>query len=262
MKTLPSLHYTEFLKRASCYGDVCLPDTSEVMKNFLPAPYFLNLYPTAIYLLDYVRRKYLSIIPAGNDILGYSAKYIIDSGPECFFDLLHPQDLNIINKTIFPANVYSFRENALPACRDMAFTCTYRIRNKGGSYSFVQQRSCYISQAPDGMPLATLGIITNISHFKTDSRIVHIIEDLSKAYSGTTSSITKFYYPDENGAILSRREIDVLKWVCEGLSSKQIADKLHISIHTINNHRKNMLEKTNCKNVSELLNHAVRNGML
>lgn len=55
---------------------------------------------------------------------------------------------------------------------------------------------------------------------------------------------------------LSERELEILKMVAEGLSSKEIAEKLHLSYHTINTHRKNILKKLSCKSAAELLNYA------
>lgn len=53
---------------------------------------------------------------------------------------------------------------------------------------------------------------------------------------------------------LSSREIDVLKQLINGLSSKEIAQKLNISINTVNSHRSSLLKKCNVKNVVELMN--------
>ncbi|HEX3165392.1 MAG TPA: LuxR C-terminal-related transcriptional regulator, partial [Chitinophagaceae bacterium] len=55
---------------------------------------------------------------------------------------------------------------------------------------------------------------------------------------------------------------DVLKYLADGLSSKQIAGKLNISINTINNHRKKMLLKTNCKSSAELISYTAKHGIL
>jgi DNA-binding CsgD family transcriptional regulator len=56
--------------------------------------------------------------------------------------------------------------------------------------------------------------------------------------------------------------MEILKYMATGQSSKQIADTLSISINTINNHRKSMLSKTNCNSSAELINYAVRHGLL
>ncbi len=57
--------------------------------------------------------------------------------------------------------------------------------------------------------------------------------------------------------VLSERETDVLKLLATGLSNKEIADKLHISIHTVISHRKNITQKTGIKSVSGLTIYAV-----
>lgn len=61
--------------------------------------------------------------------------------------------------------------------------------------------------------------------------------------------------PSEN-FVLSEREKDVLALVAKGLSSKEIADKLNISLHTVNSHRKNIVKKTNIKSVAGLTMYA------
>jgi two-component system invasion response regulator UvrY len=52
---------------------------------------------------------------------------------------------------------------------------------------------------------------------------------------------------------LSEREVDVLKYIKEGLSSKEIAEKLFLSSRTVEVHRSNILKKLNLKNTASLL---------
>jgi DNA-binding NarL/FixJ family response regulator len=56
---------------------------------------------------------------------------------------------------------------------------------------------------------------------------------------------------------LSERETDVLKNLVTGMSNKEIADKLNISINTVITHRKNITQKTGIKSVSGLTIFAV-----
>ncbi|KWW29213.1 MAG: regulator of cell morphoproteinis and NO signaling [bacterium P3] len=56
---------------------------------------------------------------------------------------------------------------------------------------------------------------------------------------------------------LSDREKDVLVLVAKGLSSKEIADKLCLSVHTVNSHRKNITRKTGIKSVAGLAAYAM-----
>ncbi len=61
---------------------------------------------------------------------------------------------------------------------------------------------------------------------------------------------------------LSERETDVLVLVAKGLSSKEIADKLNISIHTVNSHRKNITHKTGIKSVAGLAVYAMIHNLM
>lgn len=61
---------------------------------------------------------------------------------------------------------------------------------------------------------------------------------------------------------LSARERDVLKLVALGLSNKEIADRLFISIHTVITHRKNITEKLSIKSISGLTVYAIINGII
>jgi DNA-binding NarL/FixJ family response regulator len=54
---------------------------------------------------------------------------------------------------------------------------------------------------------------------------------------------------------LTERELEIAKLVCQELSSEQIADNLHLSLHTVNTHRKNILKKINAKNAIDLMNY-------
>ena len=61
---------------------------------------------------------------------------------------------------------------------------------------------------------------------------------------------------------LSDRETDVLILVAKGLSSKEIADKLNISVHTVNTHRKNITHKTGIKSVAGLAVYAMLHNLV
>lgn len=61
---------------------------------------------------------------------------------------------------------------------------------------------------------------------------------------------------------LSAREIELLTRVAQGLSNKQIADQLFISIHTVITHRKNITSKLGIKSISGLTLYAALNNLV
>ena len=65
-----------------------------------------------------------------------------------------------------------------------------------------------------------------------------------------------------HNSVLSEREITVLKLISTGLTNKQIADQLFLSLHTITTHRKNIGNKLGIKSVSGLTVYAIVNNII
>lgn len=63
-------------------------------------------------------------------------------------------------------------------------------------------------------------------------------------------------------AMLTDREREVLKLIAEGLSSKEIASELGVSLKTIDSHRSNLMEKLDIHKVSGLVRFAIRTGLV
>lgn len=61
---------------------------------------------------------------------------------------------------------------------------------------------------------------------------------------------------------LSDREIEVLKLIVKGFTNNQIAKNLYISIHTVNSHRKNIIQKLGIKSAAGLAMFAVVNNIV
>ena len=61
---------------------------------------------------------------------------------------------------------------------------------------------------------------------------------------------------------LTKREIEILKLIAEGLSSQEIADKLFISLRTVETHRLNINQKLDVKNTAGLVKEALKRGLI
>lgn len=76
------------------------------------------------------------------------------------------------------------------------------------------------------------------------------------------SQINKNPFPNKNNETLSSREKNILKHIALGLTNKDIADQLFISIHTVVTHRKNITQKLGIKSVSGLTVYAILNNLI
>jgi DNA-binding NarL/FixJ family response regulator len=61
---------------------------------------------------------------------------------------------------------------------------------------------------------------------------------------------------------LSQREKEVMQLICQGFTSTEIAEKLHLSPKTVDNHRTNLLSKTDTKNSAHLVMFAIKNHLM
>ena len=65
-----------------------------------------------------------------------------------------------------------------------------------------------------------------------------------------------------NKADLNEREIEVLKLVCQECSNQEIADKIFLSVRTVEGYRARLFEKTNSKNLVGLVIYAIKRGII
>lgn len=258
--------YTDYLELVKYYPEIKTREfVDKIRKRFeynggLPAQ-----YTPVIYVLDYTENKYLYVDEACFDLFGYTAKQWKEEGIEGFLSKWHPDDFLIMNARVFPENIKFLENIADTQHEDLIFSFNYRVLNAKGEYITILQRSSFIPGTEKAKPLGSIGVAFEITHFKTDNSVVQTIEE-SKSIDGKYYNkvlFKKVYFPPTTApGVISKREMEILRFIAQGFSSKQIADHLFLSINTINNHRKNMLQKTGCKNSSELLNFAMKHRLI
>lgn len=78
-----------------------------------------------------------------------------------------------------------------------------------------------------------------------------------KTHKALTNEIKSYH-----GGMLSEKEKEVLKLVCDGNSHPEIATKIGIAVVTVRFHIKNINHKTECKTVADLVKYAIRNKII
>jgi DNA-binding NarL/FixJ family response regulator len=84
-----------------------------------------------------------------------------------------------------------------------------------------------------------------------------VFKAMQKAGSSQKAHNTINHIPVE----LSPREKEVLGLICQEHTNQEIADRLFVSVRTIEGHRNNLLLKTGCRNTAGLVMFAIRNGL-
>lgn len=263
MSLIPN-SYHELLAHAANYSNLSKPQMVEVFKGLGLQGMALHAQAPIFYVVDYSQRKYLYIDPSCEKLLGYQADFLAEVGPMYFTGLWNRNDYKCFNEKICSETIQFLKNQSVSDYPDFSFSYNYRVRAKDGNYLTVLQRSTYLAASNDGKQLAAVGYIIDITGFKTDSSIVHTIEKVDRNLT-TLSKVPLFksvHYPDKADSILSKRELEILSAVNDGLCSKEIAGKFLLSPNTVNNHRKNMLEKTKTNNCTELIRYARQHGLM
>ena len=176
---------------------------------------------------------------------------------EAFYDNIHPDDLYFALETGLMSYDYAY---SVPPSERTGCIMKYefRVKSKTGKYVWVNFRIVIYELDSNGdlwLLVFLSDIIPNQDQNRKPKRIlINVNTGKTFNYFDDTDIVEK--------PVLSKREIDVIKLLSEGYCSKEIADRLFISINTVNKHRHSILEKTNSENTAQAVLYATRLGLI
>ena len=106
-----------------------------------------------------------------------------------------------------------------------------------------------------------------------DTSMTELLEAINAIYKGDNyfnknisdtilkSIINKSKNETSEQETLTKREKEVITLVVDGLTNKEIAEKLFISIRTVDSHKNNIMQKLNLKSSVELVKYAIKNNL-
>jgi len=265
MSTVKKITYTGLLNEV--YFRSKEIDDREVIRLVRQAsaiPQQLLPFKGIIHVIDYTKRRHVGISGPLKEMIGYVPRDIMDNGLDFVIDIFQKDDFKVYNESIFNRIVEKLKETPQQQQDELLFSFNYRMKSPGGKWLHLFQQTCYVTDPVTKLPLYNIGMVTDISSLKKNNSMVFAIDrkNNGEGFLHATNLITEYFYPDQEEAQLSKREREILAWLAEGYSSKLIADKLFVSESTIVNHRKNMLKKTNTKNIAELIYYAINKGII
>jgi DNA-binding CsgD family transcriptional regulator len=191
-------------------------------------------------------------------MIGYTADEMLQRGMAYVTSLIHPEDIGDYQKAV--KFVWEFLLSLPPARRKYYKTSAdFRIRTKSGSYKRLLQQNTTLQTDRAGNILLLLMVLTDISHLKKEQGVsAAIISTENEGYLVWDAKDTHL----QNQIAFSKRERELIKLLAEGFSTRQIADMLNLSEHTVSTHRRNMLDKTNLANARALVSYAISHGLI
>jgi DNA-binding CsgD family transcriptional regulator len=206
------------------------------------------------YLFNVSTTQFEFISPGIEKVLGYKPE---DIDLDFFFDKFHPEDMKLYVN--FENEVGKFLYS-LPKEKMFKYKIRMdlRMRKSDGTYIRILYQNMVFDLTEDGHILRSFGAHTDISYLKMDGKPSLSFIGFDGEPSFIDVKVGDELIPVKE--ILSTREKEILLLIMNGMQNKEIAAHLHISKETVDKHRKNMLEKSGCKNSGELIAKAIRNG--
>lgn len=229
------------------------------LKRFSLFEELSNSIPCAVYVLDYSNQKYLFVSESCKAIIGYTAKECMEMGQrEWLENCIEKEDAEVFKNKVFNRFVDEATKISTEDIRNCRFSVNYRLKRKDGVVIKVLQQSVVLESNTNGYPLLVLGIIIDITSCKPDNKILFSVSHYHP-HTGIRTISSDSYCLEEKK--LTVREKEIIKHIVYGHKSSKIANLLCISENTVKVHRRNILEKTKCRNVAELINYVISAGI-
>lgn len=190
-------------------------------------------------VFDKGSNKFLYHNDSFKSILGYSRQEMALGGWDFWFQKIKPEELPVI-RPVFESMI---QNPEFGSSRNSTSSFSYHIQDACREWCLIQHQLSFLIKSCNELVISYLYDLSN------KERIENIFSRLRFSVHNRTRGI-------------SNREMEVLLLIGEGFSSRQIAEKLYISIHTAISHRKHLIEKFAVKNTAQLIREASKSGVI
>lgn len=226
----------------------------DISKNLIDAFALGSYYYFIVNMHDY------SISQCSDSILDIHGGKKIPKSLREVIDLVHPDD----TAYVLQAEEATLERIAAVGFENHLYLKTaynFRMRIHDGTYRLFHHQAIRLAIDETGSISTVLNIHTDIQHITKVNNYIALVTGVGERndyFQINLSTDTKSLDVPR----LSKREMEVLALLANGLSSQMIADKLFISVQTVHVHRKNLLKKTNVNNVGALIKYGLESGLV
>ncbi len=236
-----------------------LDSDKTILPQIMALEKFSSSGRTFYFVVDIIHKQYLYVSESVEMVTGYTQQECMEKGIQFSFDICHPDDRKLLQKVNNCTK--NWLDELLPHQKtNFEFSNNFRIRHLEGHTVKILRQTRFLRLNEKGKPTLLLGICQDFTPFKTDDNIVLAMRGYDEVEKKMVEKQLVFY-PEIAAFQISDRELAVLRCIHQGLSNQKITEKLFISMHTVKSHRKNMLSKTGCGTMQELIYKAQQQGL-
>jgi DNA-binding CsgD family transcriptional regulator len=214
---------------------------------------------SSISIFDLYKKDHIFLSRGFETQLGWNIDEMEKEGHQYIDSRVHPTDLLSLLKSGIYYLQLAFFQVPNNEWKNYKLISDYRVKNSTGNYVRVIEQHVCLEFDKHGNVWLDLSIMD----LSPDQDIS--IPFRSRLMNFKTGELFE-YKPEiiikKKQVQLSYREKEVLRLVATGMVSKQIADKLFISVNTVNTHRQNIIEKLDVSNTAEAIRYASELGWL
>jgi len=234
------------------------PDYRTVENSISMLERMAEVENSSIAIFDLFKKEFISIRSKYREVVDADLDEARKYGPAYYISRMHPDDGPIVLDTY--KKVFEFSFNLpLEERKDYKTIFNFRLGYHGKYFNFVQQ-IVTLELTPNGkiwLGLSLSDMLPDNEKFdKVNRRIINLRNGQYYLFNDDDDD------KENTWQSLSPRELEVLGLVSKGYVSKEIADKLFISVNTVNNHRQKILEKIKAANTNEAVRYARNLGLL
>lgn len=215
-------------------------------ENFIIMPLMFSTAPLSI-------RIRISLKMHG---LKKSPKYLKE-----IIDLIHPDDIEYVMDAE-RMTIEKMHEIGWEHQQNLKCSYCFRMKTHKGNYEMFHHQSLHIAKDREGKLLQAVNIHTNIHHITHQNSYIVLVAGIGGRNDFHQMQYRKNNEIDSPPPYLTKREIEILSYLSKGNSAKQISDILDLSYHTVTTHRRNILHKTDCRKIPELVKKALEWGLI
>lgn len=213
------------------------------------------------YIIDLATSTYHFLGKQQQNISGIENEELLKLGIEGFLQRVHPEEIGILlNEVYQDFGIWLDEVKDEHSHIDIVFQYNYRFLNGHEKFINMMEHVHPLEVDRDGRTSLILGNVitvddTQILPIRSSMKVYHkdeVIETLK----------SKTYGKKQLEQNITQREQDILRNLATGKTSKEIAEQLFISPHTVDTHRRNLLKKMECNSVVELAQIAFQNGLV
>jgi DNA-binding CsgD family transcriptional regulator len=233
-----------------------IPDYKTIENSITLLERMAEVENSSIAVFDLYKKEFVTIRSKFKDQVPVDMDEAQTYGPSYHISLMHPDDAPVVLDTYEKVFAFSFKL-PLEEKKDYKTIFNFRIGHEGKYFHFIQQ-IVTLELTPNGKIWLGLSISDmlpeNEKFDKVHRRVINLLN--GKCYLFDEEQT------ESSWKNLSLRELEVLSLVSKGMISREIADKLFISVNTVNNHRQKILEKINAANTNEAVTYARNLGLI